>query len=60
MQKLMIIFTMSMVDKKIIQKNVLDEDLELCSNDPLTGWYRDGCCNTDENDHGVHLSLIHI
>ena len=40
-----------MADK---QKNVLDEDLELCSNDPLTGWYRDGCCNTDENDHGVH------
>ncbi len=28
-----------MADK---QKNVLDEDLELCSNDPLTGWYRDG------------------
>ena len=26
-----------MADK---QKNVLDEDLELCSNDPLTGWYR--------------------
>ena len=24
------------------KKNVLDEDLELCSNDPLTGWYRDG------------------
>ena len=40
-----------MADK---QKNVLDEDLELCSNDPLTGWNRDGCCNTDENDHGVH------
>ena len=40
-----------MADK---QKNVLDEDLELCSNDPLTGWYRDGCCNTDENDKGVH------
>ena len=36
------------------QKNVLGEDLEECSNDPLTGWYRDGCCNTDENDHGVH------
>ena len=36
------------------QKNVLDEDLEECSNNPLTGWYRDGCCNTDENDHGVH------
>ena len=37
-----------------VQKNVLGEDLELCSNDPLTGWYRDGCCNTDENDHGLH------
>jgi len=36
------------------QKNVLDEDLEECSNNPLTGWYRDGCCNTDENDQGVH------
>ena len=46
------------------QKNVLGENLELCSNNPLTGWYRDGCCNTDENDHGLHtvcvLSLIHI
>ena len=36
------------------QKNVLGEDLELCSSDPLTGWYRDGCCNTDENEKGVH------
>jgi len=36
------------------QKNVLGEDLEECSNDPLTGWHRDGCCSTDENDHGVH------
>ena len=37
-----------------IQKNVLGEDLENCSNNPLTGWFRDGCCNTDENDQGVH------
>ena len=36
------------------QKNVLGEDLEECSKDPLTGWYRDGCCNTDENDIGFH------
>ena len=36
------------------QKNVLGEDLEECSKDPLTGWFRDGCCNTDEIDHGVH------
>ena len=36
------------------QKNVLGEKLESCSIDPLTGWYRDGCCNTDETDHGIH------
>ena len=36
------------------QLNVLGEKLEECSLDPLTGWYRDGCCNTDENDHGLH------
>ena len=36
------------------QKNVLGEDLELCSSNPLTGWYRDGCCNTDDNDNGLH------
>jgi len=36
------------------QKNVFGENLENCSNDPMTGWFRDGCCNTDENDHGVH------
>ena len=36
------------------QKNVLGEKLESCSNDPLTGWLRDGCCNTNEIDLGLH------
>ena len=36
------------------QKNVLGEKLEVCSRDPLTGWFRDGCCNTNKIDHGVH------
>ena len=36
------------------QKNVLGGDLELCSSNPLTGWYRDGCCNTDKDDNGLH------
>ena len=36
------------------QKNVLGEDLEPCSSDPVTGWYRDGCCNTNNDDRGVH------
>ena len=36
------------------QKNVLGEKLEACSTDPLTGWFRDGCCNTNEMDRGIH------
>jgi len=35
--------------------NVLGEDLVPCSYDPLTGWYRDGCCHTDAQDAGSHL-----
>lgn len=34
--------------------NVLGGALEACSLAPLTGWFRDGCCNTDERDHGLH------
>ena len=34
--------------------NVLGTPLKMCSTDPLTGWYRDGCCNTDESDYGSH------
>jgi uncharacterized protein len=29
-----------------------------CSYDPLTGYFRDGCCNTDETDTGSHLVCI--
>ena len=42
------------MDKELSQKNVLGEKLETCSNDPVTGWFRDGCCNTDKFDRGIH------
>ena len=35
--------------------NVLGTTLVPCSYDPLTGYFRDGCCNTDENDQGSHV-----
>jgi uncharacterized protein len=35
-------------------KNVLGGELYDCSVDPVTGWLRDGCCNTDAGDVGVH------
>ena len=42
------------------QKNVFGEPLEPCSNDPLTGWLRDGCCNTDKNDRGLHTVCVKV
>ena len=36
-------------------KNVLGGDLEPCGFDPLTGFYRDGCCSTGGDDPGVHV-----
>ena len=36
-------------------RNVLGGDLEPCSFDPLTGFYRDGCCDTGAEDGGVHV-----
>jgi len=35
-------------------RNVLGAELESCGTDPLTGWYRDGCCNTGPEDRGSH------
>jgi len=36
-------------------RNVLGTALVPCSYDPLTGYYRDGCCHTDEHDQGSHV-----
>ena len=35
-------------------KNVLGTDLRPCCMDPMTGFYRDGYCNTGTGDHGAH------
>ena len=36
------------------QKNVLDSELQDCGISPMTGFYRDGCCNTGPGDIGTH------
>ena len=36
------------------ERNVLGGDLEPCGTDPVTGFYRDGCCNTGPEDVGSH------
>lgn len=36
-------------------KNILGEDLLPCCTDPMTGYFRDGYCNTDQFDYGTHV-----
>ncbi len=36
-------------------KNVFGQELIPCSFDPMTGFYRDGCCETGPNDTGRHV-----
>lgn len=40
--------------QKEADKNVFGEKLIPCSMDPLTGFFRDGCCSTGQTDHGTH------
>lgn len=41
-------------------RNVFGEALQDCSHDPLTGFYRDGCCNTGREDLGVHTVCTRV
>jgi uncharacterized protein (DUF2237 family) len=45
---------------KPTQRNVLGGALEVCSTDPLTGFFRDGCCSTDEQDEGSHTICVKV
>ena len=40
------------------QLNVLGTNLEVCGTDPMTGFYRDGCCNTGNDDAGTHTVCV--
>ena len=40
--------------------NVFGEALETCSDDPLTGFFRDGCCNTSREDFGRHTVCTRV
>ena len=36
------------------QRNVLGTELKTCNTRPMTGFFRDGCCNTSDEDLGAH------
>lgn len=40
--------------------NVYGEPLSPCCHDPETGFFRDGCCNTNEHDTGMHTVCIEV
>ncbi len=40
--------------------NVLGEPLVPCSDKPLTGFFRDGCCNTGKEDIGMHVVCVRV
>ena len=42
------------------QLNVFGKDLIPCSLNPLTGFFRDGCCKTSEQDKGLHNICVTI
>ncbi|WP_246521734.1 DUF2237 family protein [Neoroseomonas terrae] len=41
-------------------RNVLGGALLPCSVAPLTGFFRDGCCNTGSGDHGLHVVCVEV
>jgi len=40
--------------------NVFGEKLETCGEDPMTGFFRDGCCNTSGQDFGSHTVCVEV
>ena len=40
--------------------NVLGKKLELCCSDPMTGFYRNGMCDTGTDDHGLHTVCVRV
>ncbi|MCB9761348.1 MAG: DUF2237 domain-containing protein [Alphaproteobacteria bacterium] len=43
-----------------MELNVLGGPLGGCSMDPMTGWFRDGCCRTEARDQGMHTVCIRV
>ena len=59
---LLLLFTTSYISQNFMStstdprpKNVLGTALKSCCSDPLTGYYRDGFCNTGPTDYGTHV-----
>ncbi len=45
----------TLLGRATVALNVLGGPLRLCCSSPMTGWFRDGFCRTDDNDYGRHV-----
>ena len=45
------------MDKSI---NDYDEPLDVCNDNPVSGFFRDGCCNTSDEDFGSHTVCVQL
>ena len=52
---LILLTTLSTMIHKDKPVNIFGEKLESCCTDPMTGYYRDGYCNTSADDYGTHV-----
>jgi uncharacterized protein (DUF2237 family) len=46
------------MNSEVKQKNVFGEEIESCCESPITGFFRDGFCHTDERDEGIHTVCV--
>jgi len=44
----------------MLRRNVLGGELKPCSEKPMTGWFRNGCCDADRSDPGLHVICVVI
>ena len=50
----------AMKKTQLTARNVLGTALKTCSRKPMTGFFRDGCCNTSDEDQGAHTVCVEM
>ncbi|QIT54987.1 DUF2237 domain-containing protein [Aquisalimonas sp. 2447] len=46
--------------KKFAATNIRGKPLQVCGTSPMTGFFRDGCCNTGHEDAGMHTVCARV
>jgi uncharacterized protein (DUF2237 family) len=46
--------------REMPQKNVFGSEIQICNTSPMTGFYRNGCCETGSGDGGLHIICAEV